>query len=72
MLQNFADRVWNEPAYRKIWRWFFIGHPQPLFRLFSYYQINITFLLQIFVNHVHPVYSAGIETHELHNMSLLP
>ena len=41
------------------------------FRLFSSFQ-SLQFLQQIYVNNVHPVYSAGIQTHDLQNVSLLP
>ena len=44
---------------------------QPLFRLFSSFQ-TLQFLQQINVKNVHPVYGAGIQTHDLWNMSLLP
>ena len=46
---------------------------RPLFHLFSSFQTNILqFFQQIFVKNVHPVYGAGIRTHDLWNMSLLP
>ena len=48
-----------------------MGHPRPLFRLFSSFQANIIFLQQIYVKNVHPVYGAGTQTHDLQNMSLL-
>ena len=51
-----------------------MGHPRPIFRLiFSLFQTNInTILQQINVKNVHPVYSTGIRTHDLQNVSLLP
>ena len=51
-----------------------MGHPRPLFRLFSSFQTNITILttnIGMWKN-VHPVYGAGIRTHNLWNTSLLP
>ena len=44
-----------------------MGHPQPLFRLFSvFFKQTIQFLQQMNVKkyHVHPVSGAGIRTHE--------
>ena len=38
---------------------------------FVFFQTNITFLQQRNVKNVHPVYSAGIQTPNLQNMSLL-
>ena len=53
-----------------------MGQPQPLFHLFSvlFKQTLLQFLQQINVKkcHVHPVYSAGIRTHDLWIVSLLP
>ena len=50
------------------------GPPQPLlsfiFGLFK--QTSLQFLQQICMKHVHPVYSTGIRTHDLQNMSLIP
>ena len=40
-----------------------MGHPRPLFRLFSVFSRNITILQQIYVKNVHPVYSDEIRTH---------
>ena len=51
---------------------FKMGHPRSLFRLFSSIQTNVTILQQINVKNIHPVYGAGIRTHDLWNMSLLP
>ena len=46
-----------------------MGQPRPLFRLFSvlFKQTLLQFLQQINVKkcHVHPVYGAGIWTHDL-------
>ena len=47
-------------------------HPLRLFHLFLSFQKNITILQQINVKNVHPVYGAGIQAHDLWNMSLLP
>ena len=41
-----------------------------IFILFK--QTSLHFLLQIFVKNVHPVYGAGIRTHDLWNVSLFP
>ena len=50
-----------------------MGKPQPLlsfiFGLFK--QTSLQLLQKIYVKNVHPVYGAGIRTHNLHNMSLL-
>ena len=43
-----------------------------LLRLFLSFQTNITIFKQINVKNIHPVYGAGIQTHNLRNMSLLP
>ena len=48
-----------------------MGHPRPLFRLFSVFFKQTLQFLQ-YVKNVHPVYGAGIRTHDLQNMSLLP
>ena len=48
------------------------GQSLPLFHLFSSFQKHITFLQQINVKNVDPVYGARIRTHYLQNMSLLP
>ena len=41
-----------------------------IFGLFK--QISLQFLQQIYVKNVHPVYGAGIRTHDLQNVSLFP
>ena len=43
-----------------------LGHPRPLFKQ------TLQFLQQIYVKNDHPVYGAGIRTHDLQNSSLLP
>ena len=50
------------------------GHPRPLFNLFSSFQTNITIFTTNICEkcHDHPVYGAGIRTHDLRNTSLLP
>ena len=41
--------------------------------IYGLFQANInTIFQQINVKNVHPVYGAGIRTHDLQNMSLLP
>ena len=45
-----------------------MGHPHPLFRLFSSFQ-SLQLLLQIYVKNVRPVYGCGIRTHDLQNVS---
>ena len=47
-----------------------IGHYRPLIRFFVF--SNKQFLQQIDVKNVHKVYGAGIRTHDLWNMSLIP
>ena len=49
-----------------------MGPPQPLFHLFSYFQTNITIFTTNICGNVHPVYGAGIRTHDLQDTSLLP
>ena len=51
-----------------------MGQTRPLFRLFSVsFKQTIQFLQQINVkNVVYPVSGAGIQTHDLWNVSLLP
>ena len=58
------------------WNCFFkLGQPRTLFHLFSSFQTQI---ITIFTTikceqcHVHPLYGAGIRTHDLWIMSLLP
>ena len=48
-----------------------MGLPRPLVS-FIFGLFNQTFLQQIYVKNVHPVYGAGIWTHNLQNKSLLP
>ena len=50
-----------------------MGPSRPLFHLFSSFQIQITNpTTNRYVKIVNPVYGAGIRTHDLWNMSLLP
>ena len=50
-----------------------MGHPHPLFRLFSSFQTNIvTIFTTNICENVHPVQGAMIQTHNLQKMSLLP
>ena len=52
---------------------FYMCHPESLFRLFSvFFNQTIQILQQIIVKNAHPVYKAGIQTHDLQIMSLLP
>ena len=48
--------------------------PRPLFHLFSVFlkQTSIQFCNRLMWKNVHPVYGAGIRTHDLQNRSLLP
>ena len=46
--------------------------PRPLFHLFSVFSIKTQILQQISVKMSIPVYGAGIRTHDLLIMSLLP
>ena len=48
-----------------------MGQPLPLFRLFSVFFKQTLQFLQ-YVKNVHPVYGAGIRTHDLRNVSLFP
>ena len=50
-----------------------MDQPLPLFRLFLVFSNkHYKFLQQIYVKNVHPVYGAGILTHDLWNVNLLP
>ena len=49
-----------------------MGHPRPLSVYFRLFKQALQFLQQINVKNVHPEYGAGIQTHNLQNMSLLP
>ena len=49
-----------------------MGQPRDLVVYFRLFKQILQFLQQINVKNVHPVYSAGIQTHNLWNMSLLP
>ena len=51
-----------------------MGPPGLFFFIFGLFKQSIQFLHQINVKkiHVHPVYGAGIQTHNLSNMSCLP
>ena len=40
-----------------------MGQPWSLLRLFLSFQTNIAILQQIYVKNVHPVFGAGIQTH---------
>ena len=46
--------------------------PGLFFIYFILFKEALQFLPQINVKNVHPVYGAGIRTHDLRNMSLLP
>ena len=49
-----------------------MGHPGLFLFIFRLFQTIFTILQQIYVKNVHPIYGAGIRTHDLQNMSLLP
>ena len=51
-----------------------MGHPRPLFLFIFVFsnETSLQFLQEICVKNVHPVYGAGIQTHNLQNMSLNP
>ena len=51
-----------------------MGHPRPLFRLFSSFQTNITILTTNICEkcYDHPVCGTGIRTHDLQNTSIPP
>ena len=42
-----------------------MGHPRPLFVYFHLFKETLQFLQQINVKNVHPIYSDGIQTHDL-------
>ena len=51
-----------------------MGQPWPLlsFIFVLFKQTSVQFLQQIYVKNVHPLFGAGIRTHDLWNMSHLP
>ena len=50
-----------------------MAQPRPLFRLFSVYSNKHYNFYNIYMwKNVHSVYSAGIQTHDLQNVSLFP
>ena len=52
---------------------FYMGQPSLFFRLFSVFSNKIyNFYYKFMWKNVHPVYGAGIRTHTLLKMSLLP
>ena len=53
---------------------FWWANPGFSFSLFAVFfkQISIQFLQQNNVKNIHPVYGAGIQIHNRHNVSLLP
>ena len=53
--------------------YFLMGHPRPLLRLFSFFQKQYNFCYNYTRKYVYPAYyGAGIQTHDLQNMILLP
>ena len=49
-----------------------LDHPRHIFHLYlAFFKQTLQFLQQINVKNVHPVYGAGIQTHDFKNMSLL-
>ena len=64
----------TRPGVSVIKLFFEMGQPRHLFCFFGLFKQTIQFLQQFNVKkcHVHPVYSAGIQTHGLSNMSRLP
>ena len=49
-----------------------MGNPGLFFAYFRLFKQKLQFLQQINVKNVHPVYGAGIGTHDLRNMRFLP
>ena len=49
-----------------------MGQPRPLLLFILSFQTTLQFLQQINVKNVHPVYAAGIRTHNIQNMNLVP
>ena len=49
-----------------------MGQPRPLFVYFCLFKHEIQSLQQINGKNVHPVYDAGIQNHDLSNMSRHP
>ena len=53
-------------------RFFKLAIPGLFFKYFRLFKQTLQFLQQLHVKSVPPVYSAGIKTHNLRNMSLRP
>ena len=53
---------------------FFSNRPSPssFWFIFVFFKHTLQFLQQIYVKNVHPVYRAGIKTHNFQHMSLHP
>ena len=67
-LLNRKDKCRNFNVFFKNW-----PTPASFSFIFGLFQTNIiTILQQIYVKNVHPVYGAGIRTHDLWNVSLFP
>ena len=49
-----------------------MGYPGLFLVYFRLFKQTLEFLQQINVKNVHPVYGAGIQNHDLQNISLLP
>ena len=76
--ENKEKDAGNDP-FKKLssqWRWSFFWKNGPSISLFLIYfrlfKQTLQFLQQIYVKNVHPVYCAGIWTHDLQEISLLP
>ena len=60
---------WHSQMLELFFKW---AIPGLLFLYFAPFKQTLQFLYEIFVRIVHPVYCAGIQTHNLKNMSLIP
>ena len=65
-----STELWRHPNF--LFLFFKMGLPRPLFVYFCLFEQTLHFFQQINVKNVHPVFGAGIWTHNHLIMSLLP
>ena len=71
-MRSFGQKSYSPRFKGAFYIYFLMGHPRRLFQFIFYlFKQTLQFLQQVFVGNVHPVYGAGIQTHDPQNMSLL-
>ena len=67
-----STEQWPPPSISKVMQNYFLNRPTPasFSFIFGLPKQTLQFLQQINVKNVHPVYGAGIRTHNLQNVSL--